>query len=223
MKQHITFKFKVLISLTLLLILSSFSTDSNLSWVKELNSKYSNKEEFIQYWWNSKAMMNYQNVKHIPQETILAKMWLETQGGAAGAGRRGAIFGIKGEGIKGYDPVDAESVEYQSYDFGWQALSHFCDLINNEPELLESGIDKIDNNLYYDRFLAWKKVHPEYPDWKNRLLSLQVHPSRDKSKLSYAMCGCKNGTTKFCYNKRKKHAQKGINWVEQNLINRHRN
>lgn len=222
MERKVTFKFKVCISLFLLLILSSFSKDSGFNWVKNLSNKYANQEEFIQYWWNSTAMKNYETTKHIPQEVIMAKMWLETQGGLAGAGRRGAIFGIKGEGIKGYDPVDVENVEYQSYNFGWQALSHFCDLINNEPELLESGNDKIDNKLYYERFLAWKEVHPNYPDWKNRLLSLQVHPQREKSKLAYAMVGCHDGTNKKCYQIRKKHALKCIKWVENNLVGRHK-
>lgn len=222
MIRKITFKVKVCISLFLLLILSSFSSDDGLTWIKKLSSNYQNQEEFIEYWWDSEAMKNYETVKHIPQEVIMTKMWLETQGGLTGAGRRGAIFGIKGNGIKGYDPVDVENVEYQAYGSTWQALSHFCDLINNEPELLDSGIDKINNDLYYQRYLAWKQVHPDYPDWKNRLLSLQVHPQREKSKLSYAMCGCRQGTTKSCYNKRKKHAQKGIEWVEDNLLNRHR-
>jgi len=200
------------------LILSSFkNVETDINWIENLKSKYTNKDEFINYWYNSVAMKNYETVKHIPQEAIIAKLWLETQGGMSGAGRRGAIFGIKGDGITGYDNVDGESVEYQAYGSTWQALSHFCDLINNEPELLKTGIDKIDRDLYYNRYLAWQKVNPSNKDWENWLLALQIDPQRNKSKLSYANCGCKDGSTKFCYNKRKKHAQKGINWIKQNL------
>lgn len=198
-------------------------TKTKPQWIVTLQSRYDNDpEEFAKYWYNSEAMQNYERVKGIPQEVIIAKLWRETHGGYLGAGRWGAILGIKGTGIKGYDSVDAEHVSYQSYTETWQALSHFCDLINNDPEKVASGIDRIDRDLYYNRFINWKKYRKEYPDWKCWLLALQVDVQLSKSSLAYAACGCKFSKNakknKHCYETRRMHSAECIRWVEEYLI-----
>lgn len=175
-------------------------------WVVEYTDRYGDDvHEYVHFWYNSIAMQEFEDVKGIEQEVILSKLWLETHGGHRGAGRRGAIFGIKRkrgskrQSIKGYDDVDNEAVDYAGYDAGWEAISHFCEFIKKP--------------LYQKRFEAWQEIMPDYPEWHLRLLSLQVHPDMSKSKLAYAAVGCKDGTNSKCYRKRKEHAQKGIDFV----------
>ena len=219
MKTTIT---PLFILFAILLLSTGFKRDSRSpEWVKKLQEKYQTEEEFIAYWYNSKAMKEYEYKKRIPQEVIIGKMWMETQGGHTGAGRRGALFGIKGKGVKGYDNVDEEKVEYQAYNEAWEALSHFCDLINNDPVLIASGQDKIDNNMYLRRYQAWSRIHPDYEPWEWWLLALQVHPQREKSAYAYAANGCscnkKGKISKRCYEKRKKTATKTIDWIHEKL------
>lgn len=177
-------------------------------WVADLHSQYSNKKEFIAYWKNSDAMNAYQCVYRVPQEVIISKMWNETQGGMAGAGTRGALFGIKGNGIKGYDNVDKEKVEYQYYGAAWESISHFCKLITNP------------RNMYYARYRAWMSYDHNLEVWEAMLLGMQVHPELDKSKLGYAACGCKDGRNRDCWKKRKAHAMKCIKWVKDNGVDK---
>lgn len=192
--------------LTIVFFLFSANSTPKVGWVADLQNKYDSKSEFIKYWKNSDAMMAYETVYRMPQEVIISKMWLETQGGLSGAGRRGAIFGIKGKGIKGYDNVDREKVQYQAYPELWMALSHFCQLLTNQ------------DGMYYKRYRAWMSFDHTLEPWEAILLGMQVHPERSKSKLSYAACGCKDGTKKDCYETRRKHAMKCIKWVKDNKV-----
>jgi hypothetical protein len=185
---------------------TAFTTILSPKWVVEYTSNYDDDVyEFVDYWYNTISMQKFEEAKGIEQEVILSKLWLETHGGHLGAGRRGALFGIKRkngskrQSIKGYDSVDDEAVDYAGYEAGWESFSHFCDFIKKP--------------LYQTRFEAWQKVLPDYPEWHLRLLSLQVHPDMEKSKLAYAAVGCKDGTKSRCYAKRKAHAQKGIDFV----------
>lgn len=193
---------KILIITTLLLALFSF-TASSPNWVIGLQNEYDNREEFINYWYNSIAMNKFEETYDIDQEVIISKMWLETHGGLSGAGRRGALFGIKGKGIKGYDNVDLEKVEYEEYGAAWESISHFCQFITGPR--------------YEENYCDWKDVLPDYPDWHLRLLAMQVNPDIKKSKYAYAACGCKDGTNRSCYNIRKKHAENAINFVIYHL------
>lgn len=163
---------------------------------------YDTPEEFVAYW--KKAALHFEQVHKVPHQLILAKLWLETEGGRTGAGRRGALFGIKGKGNKGYDNVDKERVEYAGYDQRWEALSHFCNLVKKP--------------MYRSRFENWKKYGPQKPDWYNYALALQVDYHLRNSSYAYAACGCKSGTNRECYDKRKKHAAKVIDFVK-NYIN----
>lgn len=185
---------------------TAFTSVISPKWVAEYTSRYDDDVyEFVDYWYNTISLQRFEEVKGIEQEVILSKLWLETHGGHRGAGRRGALFGIKRKkgstrkSIKGYDNVDDESVDYAGYSAGWESISHFCDFIKKP--------------LYQTRFEAWQKVLPDYPEWHLRLLSLQVHPDRSKSRLAYAAVGCKDGTTAKCYAKRKAHADKAIEFV----------
>lgn len=167
------------------------------------STPYDNAVDYIAYWKNSEAMLNYQFHYSIDQRVILAKMWAETHGGTKGAGKRGANFGIKGKGIKGVDKKEywSPKVEYQYYDYRWQSISHFCQFIKRP--------------LYENRFQRWKETYPDWQEWKLRLISLQVDPWLSKSKLAYASCGCKDGRKKSCYQKRKNHALKNIKFIEK--------
>lgn len=169
----------------------------------EASTPYDNAKDYIKYWKDSEAMQNYESVHCVDQRVILAKMWAETAGGTKGAGRRGANFGIKGKGIKGVDKKEywSPKVEYQYYDQRWQSISHFCEFIKRP--------------LYQKRFERWQKEYPKWEDWKLRLISLQVDPWLSRSKLSYASCGCKDGREKSCYQIRKKHALKNIQFIEK--------
>jgi len=206
---------KVLVLMVALICISA--TASAPSWVQVLHTNYNNQGEYVDYWYNSSAMLNYECVYGIDQEVILAKLWLETNGTLTGAGRWGAGFGIKGKAktgksIKGFDSKEKKlrnggKVEYIPYGAPWEMISGFCKFIKKP--------------LYASRFDAWKQKYPDMPDWYNYLLALQVHPNRNKSELAYASCGCEaekgKMISKTCYNKRKAHAQKGINWVLKNL------
>ena len=185
---------------------TAFTTVLSPEWVVEYTNRYDDDVyDYVDYWYNTISIQRFEDNHGIEQEVILSKMWLETHGGHRGAGRRGALFGIKRKkgskrkSIKGYDAVDAEAVDYAGYDAGWEAISHFCKFIKKP--------------LYQERFEAWQVVLPDYPEWHLRLLSLQVHPDRSKSKLAYAAVGCKDGTKAGCYRKRKEHAEKGIDFV----------
>ena len=198
-------QFYIIAALAILFLASAF-TVSGPKWVHEYTQAYDdNVSQFVDHWYSSIALQKFEEAHGIEQEVILAKMWLETHGGHLGAGRRGAIFGIKRKrgskrkSIKGYDNVDNEAVDYAGYEFGWQAISHFCQFIKKP--------------LYQTRFEAWQEILPDYPEWHLRLLSLQVHPDKSKSKLAYAAVGCKDGTKDRCYRKRMEHAQKGIDFV----------
>ncbi len=168
---------------------------------------YTNVYEFVDYWKDSEAMYNYEIAFDIPQEVIIAKMWMETHGGQAGAGKRGALFGIKGKGIKGIDQQETwqPQVEYQYYKHRWEAISHFCKLIQKE--------------LYERRYCDWKEARPDLPDWQHRLLSLQVAPLLIRSQLAYASCGCEDGRKKNCYQKRLDHAFNSIEFVIKYMKN----
>jgi len=62
---------------------------------------------------------------------ILSKNWSETAGGLAGAGRRGAEFGIMGSGIKGKDKRHWQdpNVEYQAYESRYSMYLDFVQLL----------------------------------------------------------------------------------------------
>lgn len=178
--------------------------------------------EYVAYF--SNAAKTFEDVYKIPYEYILAKSWSETQAGKKGAGRRGAIFGIKGKGIKGFDSKEKHfksngKVEYTAYSQRWQAYSHFCKLLTGETG----------NKMYMTRFIAWNhyflKNKVQKPDWYMWALATQVHPQLKKSRSAYASCGCliqlKEKTKKEdlkCYNKRRKHALKNINLITNYII-----
>lgn len=203
---------KVLGIIMLMGLLTSAKNHSP-SWVVKLQDSYSNTSEFVMYWYDSQTMENYECVYGIDQEMIISKMWMETHGGRAGAGTRGCLFGIKGKGVKGFDAKEKNmsnkgKVEYRSYEAAWEAISDFCKLIKKP--------------LYAERFKAWKKKNYDMPDWYNYNLALQVHPDIDKSRLSYASCGCEANKktkkiSKRCYEKRKAHAMKNNKWILNNL------
>lgn len=160
---------------------------------------YTNIEEFTKYW--AKTALKYETVHNKPAELILAKLWHETHGFQKGAGRRGAGFGIKGKGHKGYDKTDQEKVEYQAYDERWEAFSHFCKLI--------------DRPLYKNRYKRWRKIRPQDELYASWAAALQVDIQLKKSKLAYAANGCKDGRDKNCYLRRRNSAKKVINICER--------
>ncbi len=147
------------------LILAAFTLISICTFAQVEKPSYTNVKEFVSYWKDSEAMKKFEAVHGIPQEVILAKMWMETRGGLSGVGRRGGLFGIKGSGLKGTDKAEywSPNVEYQYYASRWEAISHFCKLIKKP--------------LYQKRFEAWQQASPDLSVWECRLLSLQVAPT----------------------------------------------
>lgn len=157
-------------------------------------------ESFFEYWMLendgiNKALSNREN--RVPTEVALVKMWWESRGGHSGLAKKDptALFGVKGKnGIKGYDYVDKEGVQYASYKNRAHSIMAFDSVLLYR------------NPMYKKRFKAWKKLTPKYiaskhliplvtegdqPDWWYWLLAMQAHPSRNLklSYSAYALCG----------------------------------
>ena len=155
--------------------------------------------EYVNYF--QTRAKEFEKLHGVPYELILSKAWTETNAGLKGAGRRTAIFGIKGKGIKGFDRKENQNVEYNGYQYRWQAYSDFCKFVKKD--------------FYVERFNAWKKVNPQKPDWYNYNLALQAHPAKNKGKSAYASCGCESGLDPECKKLRLKHAYKNIRLIEK--------
>lgn len=175
------------------------------------DTPYTDQAGYLEYW--KGTLDGFVTTHGIPEEVILAKMWNETNGGLTGAGRYGALFGIKGKrkgkSIKGFDErekgfTSKGKVEYRYYEHRWEAISDFCQFLKGE-----NGY----NSMYFERYVAWRQIYADMPDWYSWLLALQVHPNKAESKRAYASMGVEDGTTDAGYAKRKKHAERCIKWV----------
>jgi len=147
----------------------------------------------------------------IPPELVAVKMWFETGGGLDGVAKKDptALFGFKGKnGIKGYDNVDKEKVQYKSYVNRAASIRDFIKLVGG-------GVG-YSSRIYRERFKAWSELsnkqlkkytaideegnkhhfplvntRGKQPQWYYWLLAMQAHPSKDlkKSEMAYAACG----------------------------------
>lgn len=207
-----------------------------------LSSKYGtgsrnfNDQAFIAFW--DDTAKRFEQVYGVPAEVQLTVLRHETHGFTAGAGRRGAGFGIKaGKTTNGFNRfgipdymnlngIDSKetwspSVSYTGYTVTWLTFAHFNRLLRGimwTGKITAEGhpIMKDTDSFYEERMRRWLDVgKPLNEAW---LLAMAADPDLRRSKLAYHTSGCKcegSYTQKLaCWNKRVSTANKRIAWIK---------